>query len=42
MSTAHLVEPHLVGFQDHFNGLRHELAKVLVGQREAVEIKCSS
>jgi MoxR-like ATPase len=37
MSTAHLVEPHLVGFQDHFNGLRHELAKVLVGQREAVE-----
>jgi MoxR-like ATPase len=37
MSTAHLVEPHLVGFQDSFNALRHELSKVLVGQREAIE-----
>ncbi len=37
MSTAHLVEPHLVGFQESFNALRHELAKVVVGQREAVE-----
>ena len=37
MSTAHLVEPHLAGFQDHFNGLRHELSKVIVGQREAIE-----
>ncbi len=37
MSTAHLVEPHLVGFQDSFNALRHELGKVLVGQREAIE-----
>ena len=32
MSTAHLAEPHLVGFQDDFNALRHELAKVVVGQ----------
>lgn len=37
MSTAHLVEPHLVGFHEHFNGLLHELAKVIVGQREAIE-----
>ena len=37
MSTAHLVEPHLAGFQDSFNALRHELTKVIVGQREAVE-----
>jgi MoxR-like ATPase len=37
MSTAHLVEPHLAGFQDDFNALRHELAKVVVGQNDAVE-----
>jgi MoxR-like ATPase len=37
MSTAHLVEPRLAGFQDDFNALRHELTKVVVGQTDAVE-----
>ncbi len=37
MSTAHLVEPHLAGFQKDFNALRHELAKVVVGQAEEIE-----
>ncbi len=37
MSTAHLVEPHLVGFQDDFNALGRELARVIVGQKEAIE-----
>jgi MoxR-like ATPase len=37
MSTAHLVESHLASFQGDFNSLRHELAKVMVGQSEAVE-----
>ena len=37
MSTAHLVEPHLAGFQEDFNALRHELAKVVVGQADVIE-----
>jgi MoxR-like ATPase len=37
MSTAHLVEPHLAGFQEDFAALRHELAKVVVGQAELIE-----
>ncbi len=37
MSTAHLVEPRLAGFQEDFNALRHELAKVVVGQAEVIE-----
>ncbi len=37
MSTAHLVEPHLAGFQDDFNALRHELAKVVVGHADVIE-----
>ena len=37
MSTAHLVEPHLDGFQEDFNALRHELAKVVVGQADVIE-----
>ena len=37
MSTAHLVEPHLAGFQEDFNALRHELAKVIVGQADVIE-----
>ncbi len=37
MSTAHLVEPHLEGFQKDFNALRHELAKVVVGQADVIE-----
>ena len=37
MSTAHLVEPHLAGFQKDFNALRHELAKVVVGQADVIE-----
>jgi MoxR-like ATPase len=37
MSTAHLVEPHLAGFHDDFNALRHELAKVIVGNSDLVE-----
>ena len=37
MSTAHLVEPHLAGFQEDFNALRHELAKVVVGHADVIE-----
>ncbi len=37
MSTAHLVEPHLAGFQEDFNALGHELAKVIVGQADVIE-----
>ena len=37
MSTAHLVEPHLAKFQEDFDSLRHELAKVVVGQAEVIE-----
>jgi MoxR-like ATPase len=38
MSTAHLVEPHLSGFQEDFDALRHELAKVLVGHPDIIEL----
>ena len=38
MSTAHLIEPHLAGFQEDFNALRHELAKVVVGQADVIEL----
>ncbi|MGO9112819.1 MAG: AAA family ATPase [Thermoguttaceae bacterium] len=37
MSTAHLVEPHLAKFQEDFNALRHELAKVVVGHADVIE-----
>jgi len=37
MSTAHLVEPHLDGFQRDFDALRHELSKVVVGRAELVD-----
>jgi MoxR-like ATPase len=37
MSTAHSVEPHLSGFQEDFNALRHELAKVVVGRADVIE-----
>ena len=37
MSTAHLVEPHLASFQEDFNALQHELAKVIVGQAKVIE-----
>jgi MoxR-like ATPase len=37
MSTAHLVEPHLSGFQEDYNAIRHELAKVVVGHADVVE-----
>ena len=37
MSTAHLVEPHLAAFQEDFSSLRHELAKVVVGQADVIE-----
>lgn len=37
MSTAHMVEPHLEGFERDFNALRHELAKVVVGQAEEID-----
>jgi MoxR-like ATPase len=38
MSTAHLVEPHLSGLQKDFNALRHELAKVVVGHSDIIEL----
>jgi len=37
MSTAHLIEPHLAGFQEDFDAMRHELAKVVVGNSEVIE-----
>ena len=37
MSTAHLVEPHLGGFQEDFHALRNELAKAVVGQDDVIE-----
>jgi MoxR-like ATPase len=37
MSSAHLVEPHLAGFKEDFDALRHELAKVIVGQADLIE-----
>ena len=37
MSTAHLIEPHLEGFQRDFDALQHELEKVIVGQAEVIE-----
>lgn len=37
MSTAHLIEPHLGRFQEDFDGLRKELAKVVVGQADAID-----
>jgi len=38
MSTAHLVEPHLSGFQEDYDAMRHELAKVLVGHSDIIEM----
>jgi len=37
MSTAHLIEAHLARFQEDFDALRHELAKVVVGQADVIE-----